>query len=239
MDKLEVIVKGNTGTGKSHVMAVIERALMLEYGDDVKITSEDLRAERNLVGEDIREWQRPDGKKVEMVIREENTVPEIVLKSLAMTFPANYPTQMVELVNKQLAQPIMASQYNGLHEVTLEYLPHPDVDPELFAHYIDHINQDVRKYNGDTDWAVLLFREGEYKEVTQATMIYSPLMDVRLLPSRINAERVSVTFLGRRDTCEDNKFFAAWVKNFSDERRTDKKNVIRMTNEYMVRTVRK
>ncbi|AMA46253.1 hypothetical protein [Pseudomonas alabamensis] len=45
---IEIVVSGPVGAGKSHVLALIERALRAEYGRDVCIVSPDLDAERQL-----------------------------------------------------------------------------------------------------------------------------------------------------------------------------------------------
>ena len=45
---IEIVVSGPVGAGKSHVLALIERALRAEYGRDVCIVSPDLAAERRL-----------------------------------------------------------------------------------------------------------------------------------------------------------------------------------------------
>lgn len=49
---LEIDVAGDVGTGKSHVLATIEKALIAEYGTEVSVVSHDLRNERALVGTD-------------------------------------------------------------------------------------------------------------------------------------------------------------------------------------------
>jgi len=45
---IAIVVSGPVGSGKSHVLALIERALRAEYGRDVCIVSPDLDAERQL-----------------------------------------------------------------------------------------------------------------------------------------------------------------------------------------------
>lgn len=45
---IAIVVSGPVGSGKSHVLALIERALRAEYGRDVCIVSPDLDAERKL-----------------------------------------------------------------------------------------------------------------------------------------------------------------------------------------------
>lgn len=68
---IEVIVKGGAGLGKSHVLAVIERALNEAYGETIKIECDDTESERRSIGEDIREWQQPIVEKI--VLTEEVT----------------------------------------------------------------------------------------------------------------------------------------------------------------------
>jgi energy-coupling factor transporter ATP-binding protein EcfA2 len=45
---IEIVVIGATGSGKSHVLDVIDRALRAEYGHHVQIVSHDLSYERGL-----------------------------------------------------------------------------------------------------------------------------------------------------------------------------------------------
>lgn len=45
---IEIVVIGGTGSGKSHVLDVIDRALRGEYGHHVQIASHDLSCERGL-----------------------------------------------------------------------------------------------------------------------------------------------------------------------------------------------
>lgn len=45
---IEIVVIGGTGSGKSHVLDVIDRALRGEYGHYVQIASHDLAIERNM-----------------------------------------------------------------------------------------------------------------------------------------------------------------------------------------------
>lgn len=45
---IEIVVSGPVGSGKSHVLALIERALRAEYGRNVYIVSPELDAERRL-----------------------------------------------------------------------------------------------------------------------------------------------------------------------------------------------
>jgi len=79
MRKLEVIVKGETGTGKSHLLAIIERALIAEYGPDMKITCSELVSERNAIGGNLQSWNRPDPTKVKIDLVEVNLpwIPEV------------------------------------------------------------------------------------------------------------------------------------------------------------------
>lgn len=233
MEKLEVIVKGQTGVGKSHVMAIIERALMQEYGHEVKITSEDLRNERNQMGDDIRNWASLDGSKVEIVIKEEN-VPRVIVKAMVMQYPHGYPRDMVEIVNRVFSMPVMGCQYDE-KSITIELLKNPEFSITAFQQCLSYINDEHAKHHGDIDWGVLLFRETPEKVVNQATMIVCPLTTVRENPVNGN---IMLELIGRRDTCENNSIFAQFIKQFSDGRRLDKSRTIKLTNEYMVRTVR-
>lgn len=61
---IKVMVSGAVGVGKSHVLAVIERALNEAYGDTIVIECEDTESERRSIGEDIREWQQPTVEKI-------------------------------------------------------------------------------------------------------------------------------------------------------------------------------
>lgn len=45
---IEIVVIGGTGTGKSHVLELIDKALRAEYGHHVQIASHDLSCERGL-----------------------------------------------------------------------------------------------------------------------------------------------------------------------------------------------
>ena len=45
---IEIVVIGGTGSGKSHVLGLIDRALRSEYGHHVQIASHDLSCERGL-----------------------------------------------------------------------------------------------------------------------------------------------------------------------------------------------
>lgn len=61
---INVMVSGAVGVGKSHVLAVIERALNEAYGETIQIVCEDTEEERRSIGEDIREWQLPTVEKI-------------------------------------------------------------------------------------------------------------------------------------------------------------------------------
>lgn len=61
---INVMVSGAVGIGKSHVLAVIERALNEAYGETIQIVCEDTESERRSIGEDIREWQQPTVEKI-------------------------------------------------------------------------------------------------------------------------------------------------------------------------------
>lgn len=63
-NNLRVVVVGPVGRGKSHLLHTIEKALKDEYGELIDIVSNDLVNERNLVGHDIAEWQRPTCEKI-------------------------------------------------------------------------------------------------------------------------------------------------------------------------------
>lgn len=69
---IEIEVSGPTGTGKSHVMAVIRGALIAEYGPRVQVASYDLAEESGLVGDDHSKWNKPRCKETVFVIRETN-----------------------------------------------------------------------------------------------------------------------------------------------------------------------
>lgn len=58
------MVSGAVGVGKSHVLAIIERALNEAYGETIQIVCEDTEEERRSIGEDIREWQQPTVEKI-------------------------------------------------------------------------------------------------------------------------------------------------------------------------------
>jgi hypothetical protein len=64
VSEIKVMVSGKVGVGKSHVLAVIERALNEAYGESIQIVCEDTESERRSIGEDIREWQQPTVEKI-------------------------------------------------------------------------------------------------------------------------------------------------------------------------------
>ncbi len=49
---IEIKVSGPVGCGKSHVLATIEKALKLAYGNDLMVASRSLHLERNLTPDD-------------------------------------------------------------------------------------------------------------------------------------------------------------------------------------------
>ncbi|WP_434771257.1 hypothetical protein [Pseudomonas entomophila] len=65
---IEIVVSGPVGSGKSHVLALIERALRAEYSRDVCIVSPDLDAERRLGSPGTK----PDAHHVAFHLREGN-----------------------------------------------------------------------------------------------------------------------------------------------------------------------
>ena len=46
---IQINVKGETATGKSHILTVIEKALKAEYGNDLMIASRSLELERRMI----------------------------------------------------------------------------------------------------------------------------------------------------------------------------------------------
>ncbi|MNQ09548.1 hypothetical protein D3C85_223650 [compost metagenome] len=70
MIEINVNVSGKVGTGKSHVLAVIERALIEAYGETIEIVCDETEGERRSIGADIREWQQPS---VERIVLTERT----------------------------------------------------------------------------------------------------------------------------------------------------------------------
>lgn len=72
MQTIEINVKGETGSGKSHVLAVIERALIAEYGPLMKINCSELVSERNLIGGNLDSWNKPNPTQVNFNLTETN-----------------------------------------------------------------------------------------------------------------------------------------------------------------------
>lgn len=68
MKVIEIEVKGCTGSGKSHVLDLIERALKAEYGPHTQVASYDLSVERGLTSE----HQPPKAKDTVFVLTETN-----------------------------------------------------------------------------------------------------------------------------------------------------------------------
>lgn len=64
---IEITVSGPVGSGKSHVLSVIEAALKAEYGKHVPVASRALSEERGLVGE---AFTKPNAQKVIFVLHE-------------------------------------------------------------------------------------------------------------------------------------------------------------------------
>lgn len=75
MEEIKVTVKATTGTGKSHVLAVIERALIAEYGPLMKVECKELNSERNLIGSNLESWNKPNPTQVYINLVEENVPP--------------------------------------------------------------------------------------------------------------------------------------------------------------------
>lgn len=75
MEEIKVTVKAATGTGKSHVLAVIERALIAEYGPLMKVECKELASERNLIGSNLDSWNKPNPTQVCINLVEENVPP--------------------------------------------------------------------------------------------------------------------------------------------------------------------
>jgi Ni2+-binding GTPase involved in maturation of urease and hydrogenase len=70
MNCIEITVTSTVGVGKSHVLATIEKALRETYGEQVVIESEELRVERNLLG-DSSNWKCP-AVSTTFILSEEN-----------------------------------------------------------------------------------------------------------------------------------------------------------------------
>ncbi|MDN4019658.1 hypothetical protein QX205_06070 [Acinetobacter pittii] len=66
---IHISIKGETATGKSHVLTVIEKALKAEYGHDTMVTSRDLYLERNLNCSD-NQMNKPDKARTVFVLTE-------------------------------------------------------------------------------------------------------------------------------------------------------------------------
>lgn len=75
MEEIKVTVKATTGTGKSHVLAIIERALIAEYGPLMKVECKELTSERNLIGSNLDSWNKPNPTQVYINLVEENVPP--------------------------------------------------------------------------------------------------------------------------------------------------------------------
>jgi energy-coupling factor transporter ATP-binding protein EcfA2 len=234
MEKLEVIVKGSTGVGKSHVMAIIERALMQEYGHEVKITSEDLRAERNLVGEDIRNWTSLDGSKVEIVIKEQN-VPRRVDTSLAIT-ALQFDSSMDHLkANRDVINALLRMQVVSVGgedtggSISVVFNDTDTADRDAIRQALYGINQVVLDSTRDLDYHYVLYRTDIDGKVIQATLLPVPLIEVRIF-----AGMIQLTF-----NCKSQSG-GPILKEFCQRINAATKlgNVIKMTNEYMVRTIR-
>jgi len=74
---IEITVSAETGTGKSEVTEVIERALRDFYGNNVQIASYDMQLERNSSGKNLIENAKNTGQTVNIknsvfVIKEHN-----------------------------------------------------------------------------------------------------------------------------------------------------------------------
>ena len=95
MSELKIVVSGPTGTGKSHVLAVIERALKEEYGDAIEVVCNDTASERNSLGEDIRNWKSPTVDKIVLLEAVERSIPvtKPTSKNLKVSI-SRYPTEV-------------------------------------------------------------------------------------------------------------------------------------------------
>lgn len=49
INTIQINVSGDIGSGKSHILTVIEKALKAEYGDDLMIASRSLEIERRMI----------------------------------------------------------------------------------------------------------------------------------------------------------------------------------------------
>ncbi len=68
---IEISVCGPTSSGKSHVMNVIEKALIAEYGIHTQVSSYDLALERSGSGSEDG-WNKPKPKNTVFILRETN-----------------------------------------------------------------------------------------------------------------------------------------------------------------------
>lgn len=66
---IQISVIGGVGTGKSHVLATIQKALQSEYGHDLMVVSRDLYLERNLNVSDDK-MEKPNKATTVMVLTE-------------------------------------------------------------------------------------------------------------------------------------------------------------------------
>lgn len=73
---IEINVEGDVGSGKTHVLAVIEKALKAEYGHSVQVVSRVLTIERNLLGDDSN-MTKPNLDNVVFVLRESGVVKSV------------------------------------------------------------------------------------------------------------------------------------------------------------------
>lgn len=48
INTIQINVSGDVGTGKSHILSVIEKALKAEYGNDLMLASRTLELERRM-----------------------------------------------------------------------------------------------------------------------------------------------------------------------------------------------
>lgn len=68
---IEINVGGCTGTGKTHVLSVIEKALREAYGDEAVIVSKELQTERDLLGSD-ENFHKPNVRDTTFRLTEQN-----------------------------------------------------------------------------------------------------------------------------------------------------------------------
>lgn len=69
MRMIQIAVVGGVGSGKSHVLATIQKALQSEYGHDLMVVSRDLYLERNLNVSDDK-MEKPNKATTVMVLTE-------------------------------------------------------------------------------------------------------------------------------------------------------------------------